>query len=126
MHKIYFLLLLFLTACTGYELESEDLASKPENDHIKGLNVYRQNCAACHGNDGTGAIAGVPDLTQVAGFRKDADSDAALFQHIQHVKEGLKTPGSPMAMPAKGGNPDLTIQDIREVLKYMREKFTHE
>ena len=28
-----------------------------------------------------------------------------------------------MAMPAKGGNDDLTIKDLRDVLIYLHEKF---
>ncbi|WP_198246274.1 c-type cytochrome [methane-oxidizing endosymbiont of Gigantopelta aegis] len=90
------------------------------------MEIYEANCAACHGSDGTGSISGIPDLTQVAGFKRGRDSDSELFRHIKHVKNGLKTPKSPLAMPAKGGNPNLTEQEIIEVLKYMREKFTNE
>ncbi len=126
MQKPLVLLMLFLSACAGYDKEPLQSTTMPEVQNAAGMKIYQKDCAACHGGDGTGAFAGVPDLTQVAGFRKDADSDAALFQHIKHVKEGLKTPGSPMAMPAKGGDLNLTEQDIKEVLKYMREKFTHE
>ena len=126
MNKIFFLVLLFLTACASYEPESENLTSKAETDNVNGFKIYQQNCTACHGNDGTGALAGVPDLTRVAGFRGNPTVHAKLFQHFEHVKNGLKRPGDPMAMPAKGGNPNLTDQDIREVLKYMHEKFSNE
>ncbi len=126
MQKLLILLTLFLSACAGYDTESLQTTAMSEVQNTTGMKIYQKDCAACHGNDGTGAFAGVPDLTQVAGFRKGADSDAALFQHIKHVKEGLKTPGSPMAMPAKGGDINLTGQDIKEVLKYMREKFINE
>lgn len=37
--------------------------------------------------------------------------------------EGFQTPGSPMAMPAMGGNPNLTAADVRSVLGYLRETF---
>ncbi len=88
-----------------------------------GEKIFEQSCAACHGSDGTGAIAGVPDLTQFKGFKSGENSDAALFEHFSHVKQGIKSSG-PISMPPKGGNPNLTDQDIRDVLKYMREKFT--
>ena len=126
MQKVFLLLVLYLAACTSYEKESLKSTANPGIKNVAGMKIYQKDCAACHGNDGTGAFAGVPNLTRVAGFRKDADSDAALFRHIKHVKEGLKTPGSPMAMPAKGGDLNLTEQGIKEALKYMREKFTHE
>jgi len=126
MYKVFFLSLLFLAACTRYETEPLKSTSTLNVKNAKGMKIYEANCAACHGNDGTGAFAGIPNLTRIAGFRRGADSDLELFRHIKHVKEGLKTPGNPIAMPANGGNPDLTLQDIKEVLKYMREKFSRE
>jgi len=126
MHKLFVLLILFLSACTQYETKPLKSTSIPDIQNTKGMKIYEANCSACHGSDGTGAFAGVPDLTQVTGFKRGADSDADLFQHLKHVEKGLKTPGSTLAMPANGGNPDLTDEDIKEVLKYMREKFSRE
>lgn len=37
--------------------------------------------------------------------------------------EGFQTPGSSMAMPAIGGNPDLTESDLAGRLDYMRATF---
>jgi len=126
MYKLFVLSALFLTACSQHEAAPLKSTSVSEIQNIKGMTIYEANCTACHGSDGTGAFAGIPDLTQVTGFRKGKDSDSELFHHIKHVEKGLKTPGSAMAMPAKGGNPDLTEEDIKEVLKYMREKFSNE
>jgi len=89
-----------------------------------GEKIFEQTCAACHGSDGTGAIAGVPDLTQLKGFRFGENSNTALFEHFTHVKQGIKSSSGSISMPPKGGNPDLTDQDIRDVLKYMNKKFT--
>ncbi len=125
MNKIFFLVLLFLTACTTYQPEPTNLTSTAEINNVNGYSTYQQNCAACHGNDGTGALAGVPDLTKIAGFKGNSAEHTELSLHFEHVKNGLKRPGDPMAMPAKGGNPNLTDQDIREVLKYMHEKFSN-
>lgn len=82
---------------------------------LTGEAIYNQTCVACHGADGKGAMPGVPDLS-----RKDgplAKSDEKL---LKRIIEGFQSPGSPMAMPAKGGNPSLTDQDIREVLSFLR------
>jgi hypothetical protein len=36
---------------------------------------------------------------------------------------GFQSPGSPMAMPARGGNPDFTDQDMLDVLAYVRATY---
>ena len=77
--------------------------------------IYSQTCIACHGADGNGAIPGVPDFKE-----RLSKSDDILFQHIT---EGFQTPGSPMAMPARGGNPDYTNEDLRGALSYIRNNF---
>ncbi len=123
MLKISLLIILLLTACAKDQTDPKQPPPKMEIKYTKGLEIYQKNCMACHGNDGTGAIVGVPDLTRVPGFRGNPEVHEELFKHIEHVKNGLKTPGNPIAMPPKGGNPNLTEQDIKEVLKYMHEQF---
>ncbi len=85
---------------------------------LSGAEIYQQTCVACHGQDGTGAVPGAPDLTAADGPL--AQDDGIL---LRHITEGFKTPGSPMAMPPKGGNPALGGADIQRVLGYLREKF---
>lgn len=80
--------------------------------------VFRQTCIACHGENGKGVVPGAPDLTRSDGPL--AQSDEVV---IRHIIEGFQSPGSPMAMPPKGGNPALTQADIEAVLAYMRERF---
>lgn len=83
-----------------------------------GKEIYNQTCTACHGADGKGVLPGVPAFTQAGGpLRK---SDAML---IKHITEGFQSPDSPMAMPAKGGNPGLTDSDMRATLNYIRKQF---
>jgi cytochrome c5 len=126
MQKLFILLVLFLSACTKYEASSLQAVATTNVQNISGMEIYQKDCVACHGADGTGAFAGIPDLTQLAGFKKGADSENALFQHIEHVKNGKKTPGKPISMPAKGGDLSLSDADIKDVLKYMHDKFTAE
>lgn len=87
-------------------------------DPGNGKQVYNQTCIACHGPDGTGAMGTVPDLTGPDG-RLTKPEDVLL----KHIREGFQSPGSPMAMPAKGGNPSLTEKDLEDVLAYMLEQF---
>lgn len=82
---------------------------------LSGQEIYSQTCIACHGADGSGAMPGVPDFKE-----RLSKSDDILFKHIT---EGFQTPGSPMAMPARGGNPNYTNQDLRETLSYIRNNF---
>lgn len=83
-----------------------------------GKAVYGETCVFCHGKKGKGGIPGVPDLTRKKGPL--AKTDAELFRNIS---DGFESPGSAMAMPARGGNPDLTESEIHDVVAYLREAF---
>ncbi len=83
-----------------------------------GKGVYSQTCIACHGANGKGAIPGVPSFTSSDGPLSKTD---AVLQ--KHISEGFQSPGSPMAMPAKGGNPSLDESDIEAVLTFIRAEF---
>jgi len=86
---------------------------------LTGEQVYTQTCIACHGGNGGGMVPGAPNF---ANKRSPlSKSDEVLMKNIS---EGFQTPGSPMAMPAKGGNAQLNAEDIRNVLSYIRSKFS--
>lgn len=65
-----------------------------------GQAVYERSCTPCHGADGKGALPGVPALGGKAG--RLAKPDAVL---LKNMIQGYRSPGSPMPMPAKGGDP---------------------
>ncbi len=83
-----------------------------------GKETYEKTCVACHSGDGKGAFPGTPDFTSSDGAL--AKSDDIL---IDHITNGFQSEGSPMAMPPKGGNPNLSAPDIAAVLDYIRKKF---
>ncbi len=85
---------------------------------LDGQAIYNKTCIACHGGNGKGLLPGVPDFTDPKG--RLSQNDEVL---IKHITEGFQTPGSPMAMPAKGGNADLMAGDVRAVLAYIRKQF---
>ncbi len=85
---------------------------------LSGQAIYNQTCIACHGADGKGALPGVPDFTDEGGRLTKPDAHL-----LRNMANGFQSPGSPMAMPAKGGNPALSEGDLRNVLKYLREAF---
>lgn len=80
--------------------------------------TYDKTCIACHGGDAKGAFPGTPDFTSSDGALSKSDSVL-----IDHITNGFQSEGSPMAMPPKGGNPNLSAADISAVLKYIRETF---
>ena len=86
-----------------------------------GEEIYAQTCVACHGADGKGALPGVPNFSRVDGPLGKSNE---ILQ--QNILLGYQSPGSPMAMPPKGGNPALMGADIASVLRYLREAFAQE
>lgn len=87
-------------------------------DAERGQVIYEQTCVACHGADGRGTLPGVPDFTSKSGPLSKPD---ALL--LEHVTNGFQSPESMMAMPPKGGNSDLTEEDIKIVIQHIREKY---
>ena len=83
-----------------------------------GQAIYAAHCSACHGNDGKGAMPGIPDFTLKGGVL--SQSDTVLLQRIEN---GYQSPGSPMAMPPKGGDASLTDAQIKQVLAYLHSQF---
>lgn len=83
-----------------------------------GKETFEKTCIACHGADGKGAFPGTPDFTDPSGALSKSDSVL-----IDHITNGFQMTGSPMAMPPKGGNPNLSTTNISAVLKYIRETF---
>lgn len=80
----------------------------------EGKALYEATCIACHGPKAQGAIPGVPDLGK---SKRLAQPDAVL---VANILDGFQTKGSPLAMPPKGGNPNLTAADAKALVAYMR------
>jgi len=81
----------------------------------RGKQLYDQTCAVCHGADASGAMPGVPDLTARHGVLTKPDPEL-----LRSLVNGTQTPGVPLAMPPRGGNPALTYDDLRATLDYLR------
>lgn len=101
------------------KLSSITVAENSSKSTLSGKDVYNKTCIACHGKDGAGTLSGVPDFTKPDGVLSKTDKVL-----LQNIFSGFQSPGSPIGMPAKGGNPSLTEGDIKAVLKFLRESFT--
>jgi len=72
--------------------------------------IYNQTCAACHDNEATGA--------PVVGDKKEWEKRAAKGKDLlyKHAIDGFN------AMPPKGGNMELSDEDVKAVVDYMLKK----
>ncbi len=111
-------ILAFLQQSNNVDRVETTAASMRISDSNTGKAVYAQTCFACHGDDGKGAIPGVSDLTEADGPL--SKPDAVLLASISN---GLTTPGAALSMPARGGNPAMTDDEIVAVLAYLHATF---
>jgi len=83
-----------------------------------GRDLYGQTCVACHGADGKGALPGIVSFRAADGPLQK--SDAVL---TRSVLDGVRSAGSPLVMPPKGGNPTLTEADAKLLIEFLRAEF---
>jgi mono/diheme cytochrome c family protein len=91
-------------------------------DPARGATLYGQNCATCHGANLEGGIGAVLNpIDKLPGVANSLDPKFL----IDIITNGRQPqPGDPkqIAMPAKGGNPALTDQDIKDLAAYIIEQ----
>lgn len=86
----------------------------PLQEAVHGRELFGSVCMACHGPQGKGVEGMGKNLVEsdfVAGL-----SDDALRQFLVTGRPSA----IPMAMPPRGGRPDLTDDDLRDVVAYVR------
>ena len=110
--------LLLLTMVVPAYAADADNCGFTEGDPSAGKRIYRYNCLSCHGSRGKGSMPGAPDFNEKGGVLSKPHS--ALQDHI---KNGFRSPGSPMSMPPKGGNLRLTDKDLLDVHAYLHQRF---
>jgi len=79
-----------------------------------GALIYEQNCMACHGE----GVAGAPRVADVEAW-KDRQSKG-IDAMVTIVIEGVQ--GYSGAMPPRGGNPNLSDEQIRAAVQYMLDQ----
>ncbi len=107
--------LLLALAWPGGALAFHSAGGQPE----PGKKIYQGTCIACHdGPEGKGLIPGAPNFNASDGPLSKPDDVL-----LQHVRDGLQRPGTPIAMPPKGGNPALSEQDLKDAIAYLHRTF---
>lgn len=133
MRKVFYLttallllLSLSLAACGGSDSSSQsssssesEAAAAPEGDAAAGKDTFSTVCVACHGPGGEGVPGLGKDMTTSEFIAGKTDAELVEFIKVgRDPSDPLNTTG--VAMPAKGGNPSLTDQDLYNVVAYIR------
>ena len=83
-------------------------------DGGKGADVFKKTCAMCHQT----GVAGAPKLGDKADWGpRIAQGKDTLYKHATEGYNGAKG-----AMPAKGGNPALKDDEVKEIVDFMVAK----
>ena len=108
-----------ITALSGNAQPAVMQVSSPVSTDAKdGQSVYETSCVACHGANGQGVLPGVPDFTASDGPLSKGDD-----QLLTNIINGFQSPGSPMPMPPRGGNAQLTDAELAATLDYLKTQF---
>jgi disulfide bond formation protein DsbB len=110
--------LLFAGACGGSDEEGGGDGGGGGGDTAEGQELFNATCASCHGKDAENPSVG-KDLRDNTFVQDNSDAELVAF-----VKEGRpasdpdNTTGTDM--PAKGGNPSLTDEDLDSIVAYLK------
>ena len=111
-----------LSACGGDSQAASSPTQTEENQKAEvtaGQSLFMSNCSACHGPTGTG-VKGLGKPLVNSPF-VDSQSDEALLAFLNTGRprnDPLNTTN--LAMPPKGGNPDLTDSQLQAIIAYIR------
>jgi mono/diheme cytochrome c family protein len=118
--------LIALTAITTLADSSPSPSGSPggspvalPGDPARGATLYGPNCASCHGASMTGVVGpALNPIVKLPGVANPLDP-AFLIDIITNGRiHQAGDPGS-TNMPARGGNPNLTDQDIKDLASYI-------
>ena len=115
---IFLLLSFLLAACGGGASEAAPSNDLP-GDPVAGKAAYARTCTACHGPDAKGVTGLGKDLTTSEFVA--SKSDAELKEFIITGRPASDPLNSTRVdMPAKGGNPSMTDQDLKNIVAFLR------
>ena len=94
-------------------------AQATTGDAVAGQEFYTTTCSACHGPTGEGIPGLGKDMTASEFIAGKTDQEL-----VEFIKVG-RDPGDPLnttgiGMPARGGNPALSDEDLYHIVTYIR------
>ncbi len=104
--------------CAGAAIEPAPSGPLGPGDTERGQAVYKSTCQSCHGGDATG-ISGLGKPLKGSEFIA-ALTDVELAEFVKAGRprsDPDNTTG--VDMPARGGNPSLNDQQLRDVAAYL-------
>lgn len=111
--------MLATVACGGGGGETTTTAAAFAGDPVNGLELYRGTCIVCHGEGGVGIEGlGKPWVGSTFINERTDDEMLAFLQVGRPADDPLNTTG--IAMLPRGGNPNLTDEDLLDLIAYMR------
>jgi mono/diheme cytochrome c family protein len=111
--------LLTLTAITTLADATPTPTTALPGDPNRGSTLYGQNCATCHGANLEGGIGAVLNpIDKLQGVPNSLDP-TFLIGIITNGRQPVTGDPKSIPMPAKGGNTNLTAQDINDLASYI-------
>ncbi len=101
------IVMMLFTACSEQPSEQATASSSSTQAASKGEELYTKNCKVCHAQ----GINGAPILGNQKMWAPRASQDITTL--VQHASEGFGL------MPAKGGNTELTDDDLQLIIEFM-------
>jgi len=109
---IPFLLLSLLAASQAVHAEADDYIVLQGKHLVQGRTIWMDNCEGCHGY----GIAGAPVPMKPRDWKpRLAKTKSVLYDHAIN---GFYGPDDTL-MPERGGNPELTDEQVRAAVDYM-------
>lgn len=97
----------------------DDATGAPE--HGEGAQLYQESCAACHGPDAQG-IAGLGNSLVDSQQVQSGDTAATLALIRTGISVDDPNNQTGLAMPASGGRPDLTDEQLLAIIDHLRSQ----
>ena len=95
------------------------LEEVPASSVQNGSRLFSTTCTACHGSDARGILGLGKPLIDSAFVNKLNDEEMVAFLHVGRSTSNPENT-TKVAMPAKGGNPSLTDDDLNAIVDYIR------
>jgi mono/diheme cytochrome c family protein len=102
-----------------FTLMALGLEEVPASSVQAGSRLFSTTCTACHGSDGKGILGLGKPLVDSPFVNKLNDDQLVAFLHVGRPADDPENT-TKVGMPAKGGNPSLTDEDLNAIVDYIR------